>query len=146
MARTARYDEHEIKIALELVTRAKTLQELRQGQSILLPVLTGATLDTTAEILGLSRDRVCVLRRRFSVLAETSNITIREKRGGRRRELMSIEEEKAFLAPWIEKAEAGGVLVGTSNPLGIPGDRWPRSSKVDGLSSIGSTWVAKGNA
>jgi hypothetical protein len=111
MARTARYDENEIKIALELVTKAKTLQELRQGQSILLPVLTGATLDTTAEILGLSRDRVCVLRRRFSDLAETPGIKIRERRGGRRRELLSIEEEKAFLAPWIEKAEAGGVLV-----------------------------------
>jgi hypothetical protein len=52
-----------------------------------------------------------VLRRQFSELAETSCITIRERRGGRRRELLSIEEEKAFLAPWIEKAEAGGVLV-----------------------------------
>ena len=58
-----------LKIALQLVTDASTLQELRQGQAILLPALTGATLDTTAEILGLSRDRVCVLRRQFSELS-----------------------------------------------------------------------------
>jgi len=29
---------------------------------------------------------------------------------------MSLEEEKAFLTPWIEKAVTGGVLGSTSNP------------------------------
>lgn len=112
MARTARYNEGEIKVALQMVAEATTLQELRQGQSLLLPALTGATLDTTAEILGLSRDRVCVLRRQFSELVKSDRLVlVGERRGGRRRELMSIEEEKAFLSPWVEKAEAGGVLV-----------------------------------
>ena len=111
MARTAQYDEDEIRVALQMVAEATTLQELRQGQSLLLPALTGATLSTTAEILGLSRDRVCVLRRQFSELAKSSRrVVVGERRGGRRRELMSLEDEKAFLAPWIEKAETGGVL------------------------------------
>ena len=111
MARIARYDEKELKAALQLVTDATSLQELRQGQAILLPALTGATLDTTSEILGLSRDRVCVLRRQFSELSKNTPMVIGKPRGGRRRELISLDEEKAFLTPWIEKAGAGGVLV-----------------------------------
>jgi transposase len=31
--------------------------------------------------------------------------------GGRRRQHLSLEEEKAFLEPWVEKSEKGGVLV-----------------------------------
>lgn len=111
MARPARHDEGEIKVAIQMVSGATTLQELRQGQVILLPALTGATMDITAEILGLSRDRVCVLRRQFVELAKSSQVAIGERRGGRRRELMSIEEEKIFLAPWVAQAEIGGVLV-----------------------------------
>jgi transposase len=111
MARPARHDEGEIKIALQMVSKATTLQELRQGQVILLPALTGATMATTAEILGLSRDRVCVLRRQFGELAKTPQVAMGERRGGRNRQLMSIEGEKAFLAPWVARAETGGVLV-----------------------------------
>lgn len=111
MARTAQYNEGELKAALQMVSGAATIQELRQGQAVLLPALTGATLDTTAEILGLSRDRVCVLRRQFGEIIKTPSKMIGERRGGRRRELMSIDEEEEFLAPWVEKAAAGGVLV-----------------------------------
>jgi transposase len=111
MARPARHDEGEIKVALKMVSAATTLQELRQGQAILLPALTGATIDTTAEVLGLSRDRVCVLRRQFGELANSSRETLGERRGGRHRELLSPEEEKIFLDPWVAKAEVGGVLV-----------------------------------
>lgn len=111
MARPARHNEGAIKVALQMVSEATTLQELRRGQAILLPALTGATMETTAEVLGLSRDRVCVLRRQFGELAKSSQAALGERRGGRRRELMSIEEEKAFLVPWIAQAEIGGVLV-----------------------------------
>lgn len=38
-------------------------------------------------------------------------MTLSERRGGRRRELISIEEEKSFLDPWVAQAETGGVLV-----------------------------------
>ena len=34
-----------------------------------------------------------------------------KQRGGRRRSHMSIEEEKAFLLPFFEKAKEGGMLV-----------------------------------
>jgi hypothetical protein len=91
MVRTARYNENKLKVALQMVAEVTTLKELRQGQSLLSPALTGATLDMTAEILGLNRDRVCVLRRQFSELAKSDRqMVIGEQRGGRRRELMSL--------------------------------------------------------
>jgi|YelNatPaOPRAMG01_1025707.scaffolds.fasta_scaffold111868_1 transposase len=109
MARTAHSPETEIEAARTLLGRAKTIQELRQAQSVLLPALTGATLETTAEILGLSRDRVVVLRREFR---ETGEATVGKRaRGGRHHQLLTPEEEKAFLAPWIEPAAQGGVLI-----------------------------------
>jgi transposase len=110
MARTAIHDEGEIEAAKRLAGDAKSLMQLRQSQAILIPALTGASLETTAEIVGLSRDRVCVLRRQFRA-SDGQGLDAQEKRGGRRRELMSAEEEVSFLAPWSKKAEGGGVLV-----------------------------------
>lgn len=107
MARTARYEESEIESAKQLATGAKNLMQLRQSQAMLIPALTGARLETTAEILGLGRNRVCVLRRQFRAVGGPS-VATQEKRGGRRNELMTVEQEKAFLAPWAEKAADGG--------------------------------------
>ena len=109
MARTAHYPEKDLEAARTLLSRAKTVQELRQAQAVLLPALTGASLTTTAELLGLSRDRVVVLRREFR---GTGDATVGKKaRGGRRYQLLTPEEETSFLAPWIETAARGGVLV-----------------------------------
>jgi hypothetical protein len=110
MARTAIHDEAEIEAAKRLAGEAKSLMQLRQSQAILIPALTGASLEMTAEIVGLSRDRVCVLRRRFRA-DDSQGVDAQERRGGRRRELLSADQEVAFLAPWAEKAESGGVLV-----------------------------------
>jgi len=110
MARTAVHGEAEVEAAKRLAGAAKSLMQLRQSQAILIPALTGASLETTAEIVGLSRDRVCVLRRQFRA-DESQGVDAQEKRGGRRRELMSVDEEVRFLASWEEKAEGGGVLV-----------------------------------
>ena len=53
MARTSTYEEQEIQEAIRLVESDKTLQQLRQGQAILIPALTGASMEATARILGL---------------------------------------------------------------------------------------------
>ncbi len=110
MAHTATYEEHEIDEAIRLVESAKTMQQLRQGQAILIPALTGASMDTTARILGIGRNQVCVMRREFREHGGTT-YTDKDRRGGRHRELLSPEEEKAVLAPWLEQAKNGGVLV-----------------------------------
>jgi len=110
MGRVANHSELEIEGAKRLATEAKSLMQLRQSQAILIPALTGASLDTTAEILGLGRNRVCVLRRQFRASGH-QGVEAKEKRGGRRHQLMTVEQETAFLSPWVEKAAGGGVLV-----------------------------------
>ena len=65
MARTAHYQEKDLEAARTLLSRARTVQELRQAQAVLLPALTGASLTTTGELLGLSPNRVVLLRREF---------------------------------------------------------------------------------
>ena len=109
MARTATYNDQEIQSAAQLVESAKTIQQLREGQSILIPALTGATMDETAKVLGIGRNYVCVLRRQFRAKGGPT-FSERDRRGGRRRALMSLEEEQAFLAPWIDQAKSGGVI------------------------------------
>ena len=109
MARTATYNDQEIQSAAQLVESAKTIQQLREGQSILIPALTGATMDETAKVLGIGRNYVCVLRRQFRAKGGPT-FSERDRRGGRRRALMSLEEEQAFLAPWIDQAKNGGVI------------------------------------
>lgn len=84
--------------------------QLRQSQAVLIPALTGASMETTAQILGLRRNRVCVLRRQFRATGG-QGVEAREKRGGRRNALMTIDQEQGFLASWAEKAAEGGVLI-----------------------------------
>lgn len=110
MARTATYEKREIDEAIRLVDSAKTVQQLRQGQAILIPALTGASMEDTARILGIGRNQVCVMRRMFRQHGGTTYAD-RDRRGGRHRQLLSPEEEKAFLVPWLLEAKSGGVLV-----------------------------------
>ena len=67
-------------------------------------------MDQVAATLGISKGWACQLRMRFirsgGLPAET-----KPKRGGRRRENMSKEEEAAFLAPFFDKAARGGILI-----------------------------------
>ncbi len=72
--------------------------------------------------------------------------TARAKRswGSRRRQLLSSEEEKAFLKPWTHTAESFGVLV--VPPIKVTFDeKLVRSrSCFDSLLTIGSTWLVPG--
>ncbi len=110
MARPRREESAElVKRASEAAERATSLEELRAAQAILLPAQTGATLTQTAALLGVGRASVGRLQARFRRTAETG--PERRNWGGRRNALLSKEEEGKFLAPWLEAAKAGGMLV-----------------------------------
>jgi transposase len=64
----------------------------------------------TAAMLGVSEGWACQLRRRFIGNGGHCD-EAGPGRGGRRRENLSPEEEAAFLAPFLERAKAGGILV-----------------------------------
>ncbi len=106
----ARGDQREVETALRLAAAAQTLAQLRQSQAILIPALTGASIELTARILGLSRNRVCLLRRQFRAGGDAAKTA--EQRGGRRWALMSVEEEARFLKPFLNsrRAERGSAV------------------------------------
>ena len=110
MARPRRVDSEWVEEARTVVARAANVDELRCAQAVLLPFLVGATLEQTAAVLGVGRATVRRLQARLRQRQVAPEGAPRGW-GGRRREWLSVEEERAFLAPWLEAAKAGGVLV-----------------------------------
>lgn len=109
MARVASGREF-LEQAKAFLAKAKTVNQLRQAQAVVLPLELGLSLEQTAQMLGVSEGWACQLRTRFirngGRLDEDG-----PGRGGRRRANLSREEEAAFLAPFLEQAKAGGILV-----------------------------------
>jgi len=108
MARQARGEEV-LEKAKDRLSKARTVEELRQAQAVILPLAYGFSLEKTAEIIGVSKGWASHLRMEF--IRSGGVEKERPRRGGRRRENMSLEEEAAFLSPFFEKAAAGGILV-----------------------------------
>lgn len=94
--------------AKEQLSKARTAADLRRAQAVVLPLEFGFSLERTAAIIGVSKGWASRLRTEFVRLGPKG---ADRKRGGRRRENMSYEEEIAFLAPFFEKAARGGILV-----------------------------------
>lgn len=100
-----------LKQANDYLLAATSDEEIIRAKSVLIPLQDRLSLQATADILGVSKFRVCRLRTEFI----RSNGIIREKfpRGGRRNENMSPEEEKVFLAPFVEKSKLGTLDIHT---------------------------------
>ena len=109
MARPRTIDAQLVAAALQVVRQSEDLQEFKQALAVLLPVELSASLDKTAQLLGVGRATAHRFQSRFRQRGGT--LSRRLSWGGRRRKLMSEEEEKEFLRPWAEKAKTGGVLV-----------------------------------
>jgi hypothetical protein len=109
--RRALHGDIELSAALYLIQTAATVKQLRQGQAMLLPALTGATMATTAQLLGVKRERVFALRRDFRKAGNVSSVGDRERRGGRRQAILSVEEEKLFLDRWYKENKEGVVEI-----------------------------------
>lgn len=93
-----------------MVAETTDIGQLKAAQAVLLPAITGTTLEQTASLLGVGRASVHRLQQQFRQSLQVPSL-LRRKWGGRRRALLSWEEEEAFLAPWVEQARHAGVLV-----------------------------------
>ena len=109
MARKARGRDL-LEQAKGCLSKAKTAEELRQAQAVVMPLEFGLSMEQTARAIGVSTGWACQLRNRF---IRAGGISREDKplRGGRRRANMNLEEEEAFLAPFLDKAKEGGILV-----------------------------------
>ena len=110
MARPAKRSEGMVNLAQQIAKHAKTPQELRTGLSILIPEYCGVSNAETAEVLCVGV--ATVVRMQKQIRDQVRGAPSKKGNwGGRRRQLLSLAEEKAFLEPWVQKAETGGVLV-----------------------------------
>jgi transposase len=95
--------------AKELLASARTAKDVRQAQAVILPLEFNMSLDQASAITGISKNWVCHLRTEF--IHADGNIERKKSHGGRRRENLSRTEEALFLAPFIEKARVGGIMI-----------------------------------
>lgn len=110
MSRPASGDDTVLANARQAIARAQTVEQLRQAQAVVLPVDYAMSLADTAQAIGVSIGWVCQLRRRF-MQGKVVGALDAPTPGGRKRENMSLAEEREFLAPFLDSAAAGGVLV-----------------------------------
>lgn len=96
--------------AREKAKIADDAHELRKAQSILLPALFSLDLVATGTVLGRSKASVCRLQAEFKADCTGDQIELK-KRGGRRRQNLSADQEKQFLAPFFQKVREGTPIV-----------------------------------
>lgn len=112
MARPRRIDMKVVGQAQKAVVQASSLKELRAAQAVLLPAIMGTTLTQTAALIGVGRATVARLQADFRQAKKPTVAPAKQRNwGGRRNALLTIEEEQEFLAPWLEQARTGRVLV-----------------------------------
>lgn len=109
MARPPSGQEH-VKRAKQAIADARTVEELRRAQAVVLPLEYGLTLPQTAEVIGVGTSWACRLRREFMLIASGQKKP-KQPRGGRRRENLTAQQEQEFLQPFVDQAQGGGVLI-----------------------------------
>jgi transposase len=97
--------------ARQVVRQTGSLDEYKQALAILLPAESGMSLEQTGQLLGVGRATAHRLQTRFRSRRHAVEASRKSSWGGRRRSLLSVQEERDFLKPWVEQAKTGGVLV-----------------------------------
>ena len=110
MSRPASGNAEVLMDARQAIASTRTVEQLRQAQAVVLPLDYGLSLADTAQVIGVSPGWACQLRRRF-MHGQIAGSPDAPTAGGRKRQNMSLEEEREFLAPFLEQAATGGVLV-----------------------------------
>ena len=110
MARAASGSEH-IEAARKLLKTARTADELRLAQSVLLPLELGLSIEQTAQAIGRSSGATCMMRTRFCKVASGLMTSPRSKRQLRNRANADLQRERQILDEVLTRAASGGVVV-----------------------------------
>lgn len=110
MARLAGGIEH-IEAARRLLKSAKSADELRLAQAVLLPLELGMRLETVAACIGRSVGATCLMRTRFAKVASGLVKPPRSKTQLRNRAHVTLEVEAAALDKIMDGAQHGAVVV-----------------------------------
>lgn len=109
MARIAS-GEADLDWAREQLSKAKTANELRHAQAILLPLELGLNLEQTALAIGRSVSLTCKLRNRKRRENAGEIKRKRSKNELRNRAAMALEKEAAILDSLLVNANNGGIV------------------------------------
>lgn len=96
-----------LKLATEAAEKAKTSDDLRMAQAVLIPGLLDIPDRITGQIVGRSRGTVVQLRKKFGTFKQSQH----RNWGGRRSGYMTIEQERQFLSQFLDQSSDGGILV-----------------------------------
>jgi hypothetical protein len=110
MARTAG-GKAQLEIARAAIRKAKTADELRAAQAVLLPLELGLSIAQTAIAIGRSVGVACTMRTRYSKIACQEMEPSVSKKQLRNRARLTLEEEGAMLDEILERAMQGGVVI-----------------------------------
>ena len=109
MAKTASGAAH-IEAARQLLKTARTADELRLAQSVLLPLELGLSIAQTAQAIGRSKGATCTMRTRFAQVAAGDRPAARSKRALRNRANTSLEHERKILDELLSNEITRSVL------------------------------------
>lgn len=101
-------DKATITRLAERLKRAESHSEYQRIQCVLIRATLGSSAAQIAQLLGWSTATVHVLHSRWA--KEGDAIFDVQGRGGRHHQYLSLDQEQALLAPFVERAQAGGML------------------------------------
>lgn len=101
-------DKDTVKRLAERLKTAQSHREYQRIQCILLRATLGSTAGEIAQLLGWSTGTVHVIHSRYA--KEGDAIFDLRPRGGRHRQHLTVAQEEALLAPFLQQAQAGGLL------------------------------------
>lgn len=109
MARPIHINVKLVAKATRTVKATQSLDDFKSALAVLLPAKGGLTLEQTANLLGVGTASV----NRMQIRLDRSRTSASGRRnwGGRRKSLLTPQEEIDFLKPWAEQARNAGLIV-----------------------------------
>ncbi len=101
----------QLEAAQVLLKKARTAEELRAAQAIVLPLALGLSLAQTAAAIGRSVGITCTMRTRFGRVLGGEKKATRSKRELRNRAKASLEREAQILEEVLSHPATGGVVI-----------------------------------
>lgn len=101
-------DKATVERLAERLKKATSHSQYQRIQCVLIRATLGSSAAQIAQLLGWSRATVHVMHSRWAKEGEA--IFEVRRRGGRHRQQLRAEQEQELLRPFVERAEAGGML------------------------------------
>ena len=101
-------DRVTVRRLADRLKQAESHTQYQRIQCVLIRATLGSSAAQIAQLLGWSTATVHVMHSRWA--KEGESIFDVKRRGGRRHQHLTPEQEKELLAPFVQRAEAGGML------------------------------------